>query len=256
MCTLIALHRCIDGVPLVIAANRDEFVDRAAEGPSLRDEAGVRIVAPRDVRAGGTWLGVNAHGVFAALTNRRSVEPDPARRSRGLLVLDALASESAAASADAAARLPADAYNPFNLLVADADSAHVVSYDGKPERIDLEPGAHVVGNVHPNDRSGKLARLRAEAERVAAAAPATLFAQLAAICRSHEGDAELDRACVHAGSYGTRSATLLSVGSASGDTLLYADGAPCKHGFRDFTPLLVELGRGREPGRTDVRNIR
>src|SRR5262249_10657645 len=89
-CTLIALHHCIDRAPLVIAANRDEFLDRPAEGPALREIAGGRIVAPRDVRAGGTWLGVNALGVFAALTNRRTSEPDPVRRSRGLLVLDAL----------------------------------------------------------------------------------------------------------------------------------------------------------------------
>jgi hypothetical protein len=256
MCTLIALHRCIDGVPLVIAANRDEFVDRAAEGPSLREEAGVWIVAPRDVRAGGTWLGVNAHGVFAAITNRRSAEPDPSRRSRGLLVLEALAAGSAAAAAEAAGRLPADAYNGFNLLIADAQSAHLVSYDGKPERIDLAPGVHVVGNVHPADRTGKLSRLRAAAERAAAPPPDSLFESLAGVCRSHEGDGELDRACVHAGAYATRSSTLLSVGNAEGDSLFFADGAPCERAYRDFTPLLVELDRSREPGRTDVRNIR
>jgi hypothetical protein len=199
---------------------------------------------------------VNAHGVFAAITNRRSAEPDPSRRSRGLLVLEALAAGSAAAAAEAAGRLPADAYNGFNLLIADAQSAHLVSYDGKPERIDLAPGVHVVGNVHPADRTGKLSRLRAAAERAAAPPPDSLFESLAGVCRSHEGDGELDRACVHAGAYATRSSTLLSVGNAEGDSLFFADGAPCERAYRDFTPLLVELDRSREPGRTDVRNIR
>ena len=80
MCTLIALFRCFDGAPLVVAANRDEFHDRPAEGPALRwTEAGA-IVAPHDVRAGGTWLGLNAAGVFAAVTNRPCEAPDPERR--------------------------------------------------------------------------------------------------------------------------------------------------------------------------------
>ena len=256
MCTLIALHRCIDGAPLVVAANRDEFFERPAEGPALRETAGGWIVAPRDLRAGGTWLGLNARGVFAALTNRRVAEPDPQRRSRGLLVLDALGAANAAQAADALEELPRDAYNAFNLLVADAHSAHVVSYDGEPERIDLAAGAHVIGNAHPGDRTGKLERLREDARRAGAAPAEAVLDRLAQVCRSHDGDGELDRACVHAGPYGTRSSTLLRVGSDAGDVLHYADGAPCERAYRDFTPLLVELDRGREHGRTDVRNIR
>ena len=47
MCTLIALHRCVPGAPLVIAANRDEYLDRPAEPPALRDDttSGCRVVA-------------------------------------------------------------------------------------------------------------------------------------------------------------------------------------------------------------------
>ena len=166
---------------------------------------------------------------------------------RGALVLDALAGRPRQPPPNPP-RASCGAYNAFNLFVADARSAHVVSYEGKPERIDLGAGAHVIGNVHPSDRTGKLARLRADAERAASAPAGSLFEALAAVCRSHEGDGELDRACVHAGSYATRSSTLLSVGKAGGDTLLYSDGAPCQSAYRDFTPLLVELDRGREPG--------
>ena len=102
MCTLIALHRCFADAPLVVAANRDEFLERPTEGPALRDvairssdTARTRVVAPRDLRAGGSWLGLNAAGVFAAVTNRRCDAPDPARRSRGWLVMKALAEPSA-----------------------------------------------------------------------------------------------------------------------------------------------------------------
>jgi uncharacterized protein with NRDE domain len=245
MCTLIALNHCIVGAPLVVAANRDEFFERPAEGPSLWETAEGRIVAPRDARAGGTWLGVSAHGVVAAVTNRRTASPDPARRSRGLLVLDALAQRSAAHAADALEDLPIDAYNPFNLLVADARSAHVVSYDGKPERIDLEPGVHVVGNLHPLERSQKLERMRARARRAAEASADAAFDALAQLCRDHEGDGALDAACVHAGEYGTRSSTLLRVGGPDAGALHFAAGAPCKSEYRDLSFLLGELDSGR-----------
>ena len=90
MCTLIALHRCVAGVPLVIAANRDEYLARPTEGFAIRETETGPVLAPRDGLAGGTWLGINRSGVFAAVTNRRTDTPDPTRRSRGLLVMDLL----------------------------------------------------------------------------------------------------------------------------------------------------------------------
>ena len=162
MCTLIVLHRCVEASPLLVVANRDEYFERPAEGPTLRDvptaSGTARLLAPRDVREGGTWLGLNEYGLFAALTNRRCASPDPDRRSRGLIVTDALTAARARDAAEMIESLDADAYNPFNLLVADRETAHVFSYEGKPERIDLEPGAHVIGNVHPHESTPKLER--------------------------------------------------------------------------------------------------
>ena len=55
---------------LVLAANRDEYLDRAAEKPTLRRSGNRTVLAPRDLQAGGTWLGLNDAKLFAALTNR------------------------------------------------------------------------------------------------------------------------------------------------------------------------------------------
>jgi uncharacterized protein with NRDE domain len=199
---------------------------------------------------------VNAHGVVAAVTNRRSAAPDPSRRSRGLLVLDALRSGCAAEAADALEDLPIDAYNPFNLLVADECSAHVLSYEGKAQRIDLEAGVHVIGNLHPLEpRSQKLERVREAAQRAGAASRAAILDELAEICRDHEGEGAVDAACVHAGPYGTRSSTLLRVGGSDAGELRFAAGAPCQHSYRDFTTLLGELDSGRA-GESLVRKIR
>lgn len=78
-------------VPLLLVHNRDEFFDREALIPDLNNGAG--IVAPVDVRSGGTWFGVSrATGLTVALTNasRRWPTP-PGYRSRGSLVADVLA---------------------------------------------------------------------------------------------------------------------------------------------------------------------
>ena len=258
MCTLIALHRCVPGAPLVVAANRDEYADRPSRGPALRQLGRGVVVAPLDAQAGGTWLGVNPAGVFAAVTNRRAERPDPARRSRGLLVLDALGAANAADAASAALDLPPRAYNPFNLFVADAQRAYAITYGDAPKCIELAPGPHVIGNADLDAAPPpKVARIAREAAQVASAPDDALLERLAALCRSHAGDGTpTDSICVHAGSYGTRSSTLLRLAeAASASALLYADGEPCRTAYRDFTPLLHQLASEAGPGEgaTSVR---
>lgn len=252
MCTLIVLHRCVEASPLLVAANRDEYFERPAEGPALRDVPNAigtgsgsertKVLAPRDAREGGTWLGLSEHGLFAALTNRRCASPDPNRRSRGLIVTDVLTAARASDAAEMIESLDADAYNPFNLLVADRETAHVFSYVGAPERIDLEPGAHVIGNVHPlDDTSPKVARLRDEVASIVERSPEEVPARLQDVCRSHAGASAFEQTCVHAGEYGTRSSIWLRLGERDAE-FHYADGAPCDRAYEDCTPLLGELG--------------
>src|SRR5262245_53382617 len=130
MCTLILLDRVVPGVPIVVAANRDEFFARPAAPPALfrSDEAGrASFVAPQDLEAGGTWMGVNEQGLFAGLTNRRNANPQLERRSRGLLVRDALGRADTADALAAAGPDPAGTYNPFHLLIADGASTALAS---------------------------------------------------------------------------------------------------------------------------------
>ena len=250
MCTLIALHRVRPGAALVVAANRDEFFERPAEGPALR---GGRVVAPRDVRAGGTWLGINATGVFAAVTNVSCNEPEPERRSRGLLVRDALAAPSAKQAAEVLEGLPVRAYNPFNFFVADARDAFAFTYEDEIRAVGSDDGAWVIGNA-PLDAPSppKLARLRDRLDDLSAS-DANLLADLAGVCRDHEPGPRgpLDAVCVHSGSYGTRSSCLLQLADAgledSRSVLHWSEGAPCRNDYQDISPLLRDLGRGR-PG--------
>jgi uncharacterized protein with NRDE domain len=246
MCTLIVLHRCFPEAPLLIAANRDEYLDRPAAPPQLFRAGDRSVLAPRDLRAGGTWLGVNDAGLFAALTNRPTRRPDPARRSRGLIVTDALGAPDAREAAEAMERLPAGAYNPFNLFVGDGREAFAVVYQDQAKVEELGPGAHVVGNADPNSRRvPKVARLMEQAEDIASGRLEDAMDALAEACRAHDaGDAPLDDTCIHAGGYGTRSSALLRLGGRrETQTLRFADGPPCKTVYRDMTPLLGELDR-------------
>jgi uncharacterized protein with NRDE domain len=69
MCTLAVGWRIERRWPIVVAANRDERLGRAAEPWALGDGGGgIRLDSPRDAVAGGTWIGLYACGVFAGLT--------------------------------------------------------------------------------------------------------------------------------------------------------------------------------------------
>ena len=102
MCTVILAHRLLDDAPLLLGANRDEQLARPSEPPRLRDDTPISPVSPRELKAGGTWLGVNEEGVISAITNRFGKLAEGSRRSRGELVDLALEHKSAAAASSAA----------------------------------------------------------------------------------------------------------------------------------------------------------
>lgn len=120
MCTIVVLRRPGHPWPVLIAANRDELIDRPWQPPGRHwpDRAG--IVAGRDELGNGSWLGINDHGVVAAVLNRLgTLGPAPGLKSRGRLPLAALAHASAREAADALADLDPRAFRPFNLVIID-----------------------------------------------------------------------------------------------------------------------------------------
>ena len=124
MCTVILLRRPDARWPLLLAANRDERFERAWDAPARHWQDRPEVIAGRDREAGGTWLGVNDHGVVAAILNRSgSLGPAADKRTRGELVLDALDFASARDAAEALAELDAGAYKSFNLVIADHTDA-------------------------------------------------------------------------------------------------------------------------------------
>jgi uncharacterized protein with NRDE domain len=246
MCTLILLDRVVPGVPVVVAANRDEFLARPAAPPALfrTHEAGrASFVAPQDLEAGGTWMGVNERGLFAGLTNRRNPDPRPDRRSRGLLVRDALGCRDTGEVLAGLAPDDARRHNPFHLLVADGQRTALIS--GGTEglcRRDLDPGIHVVGNGDPEESvPRKLGRVRAAASAIdPAAAWDRILGQLVAVLSDHGDPDPFENACVHSPDYGTRSSAVIALGTARRGYWV-TDGPPCRAKFTNWSRLLDDL---------------
>src|SRR5207248_10588383 len=115
-----------------------------------------RAVAGLDPVAGGTWLGVNEHGVLIAVTNRPRSQTPPRPRSRGLLARDLLGCPSAAAAVDLATReLGGDRYAGCNVVCADAERAVVLQAAEWLRVRPLPPGVHVLTNHDVNDESDR-----------------------------------------------------------------------------------------------------
>src|SRR5690348_1953878 len=135
MCTLVILRRPEHDWPVVIGANRDEMIARRALPPGRHWPDRAEVVGGLDLEAGGSWLGVNDWGVAAAILNRHgSLGPAAGLRSRGELVLEALAHGDAVAAAAALSHLDPAAYRTFNLIIADNRDAFWLRHDGASSR--------------------------------------------------------------------------------------------------------------------------
>ena len=244
MCTLLLAHHPTPGTLLAVSGNRNEFLARPAEAISAwpNKRGGPRVVAPRDGKAGGTWQGVNQHGLFVCLTNRRHATIAADRRSRGLLVAEALTKTSARAVHEWLGTLPGAAYNGFHLVAADLDEAWLAIGDGTSiQRDELSPGVHLI--TERSFGAGEGFR-----EREARAAYAAIFSErdptveeLRRPMQAHaEKESPLESACVHAElfGYGTRSSFQLVVPIGGPVTALWSEGKTCTSPAADVSALV------------------
>ena len=257
MCTLVLAWRCFDQTPVAVGANRDEQLGRASEPPGTYATDPL-VIAPRDAEAGGTWIGMNEHGVVAGLTNRWTDTDLAGERSRGTLVTRALEHTSARSAAAAIEETTATVeYDGFSLVVADPTDAIYLSWEGHLERTALEPGVHVVVNVGydktfdiPSSRRNAGLEQARNARRVRerlAVAPADVDGTRAGASadRPPLGDGDVTQwvktvkkvlgdheygVCIHGDGFGTRSSSLLTVGTET--NYRFADGPPCRHAYQ------------------------
>jgi uncharacterized protein with NRDE domain len=230
MCLLVVAWLSHPRYRLVLAGNRDEFHDRPTAPLDWWNDQ-PDILAGRDLRAGGTWLGVARSGRIGFLTNVRDAESATTggAPSRGALVTDYLRSD--APPAGHLQRLHADTrhYAGFNLLLGDRGGLHYYCNAGTEVPRALPPGLYGVSNHRLDEPSPKLVRTRerlAEAlvqeEPAAEALLAALLEALADDAPDPQGaqadsglPADLERALtapfVRHPRYGTRSSTVVLV---------------------------------------------
>jgi hypothetical protein len=156
MCSVIFLRRPDHAWPLILGANRDEMLSRPWKPPERHWPDRPEIVAGLDELAGGSWLGLNDHGVVAGALNREnSLGPAPGLRSRGELVLEALDHADAADAAVALGDLDGRAYRPFNLFVADNRDAFWLRNEGKSGRVEVLPIPEGISMLTARDLSDR-----------------------------------------------------------------------------------------------------
>ncbi len=154
MCLLIFAHKIYPGYPLVLAANRDEFHGRETASCGFWQEH-PQVLAGRDLKAGGTWMGMTRGGRFAAITNYRDPSASvDAPRSRGELPLDFLIDDCGPQAYLKAVGARAQEYAGFNLLLGDANNLWYYSNRpyaagaAPPPALKLQPGIYGLSNAN------------------------------------------------------------------------------------------------------------
>lgn len=121
MCIVFLVHHTVPSLPLVVAANRDEYFNRPTQ-PLHYWEDHPSLLAGRDLVAGGTWLGITRTGRLAMVTNYRDAQvPMPNAPSRGALLTDFLLQQ--APLEDFCQQLNSEGlhYNGFNIIFGDVN---------------------------------------------------------------------------------------------------------------------------------------
>jgi uncharacterized protein with NRDE domain len=144
MCLILFAYRQHVDYPFIVIANRDEYYARPARDAHWWDDAD--IFAGRDLEAGGTWLGINQHGHFAAVTNVR--EPggmSPGKVSRGELTRNYLSANQPAEEYLQQLSAHDQDYAGFNLVLADRQGMWF--YSNRDHGIhQIEPGIYGISN--------------------------------------------------------------------------------------------------------------
>jgi uncharacterized protein with NRDE domain len=242
MC-LIAFHWRPEGpVPLLVAANRDEFYERPT-APLAWWEGG-RILAGQDLWSGGTWMGVSRDGRFAALTNFREAQrSNQDRPSRGFIPMRFLDVGGGVSDFLTWVRKEAPRYAPFNILVY--DGVDLLGYESRHGReLRFLPGIHGFSNGDFDEPWPKVEAIKAglaagsddDEVLLALLGDPQPFAEdrLPHTGVSLEWERALSPAFVHTPTYGTRASTILRLGRERVTMLEQQFCARGRAGLREF----------------------
>jgi uncharacterized protein with NRDE domain len=225
MCLIVFAWKLLPECPLIAASNRDEFFARPTEPAGWWIDH-PHVYAGRDLQGGGTWLGVNKQGRFAALTNIRNGEPKrPDAPTRGALVADYLSTDISTTDYLQHLAASANRYQGYNLLLGDAENLYWFSNEGATDPRNgqpLSPGIYGLSNGLLDASWPKTVSAKAQfASLLCQTAPDDAYFDMlsdttrASDCRlpktgvSLEWERLLSPICIESADYGTRASTLV-----------------------------------------------
>ena len=236
MCLIVFAWQVVPGMPLIAAANRDEFDARPA-APAQWWEDFPQVYAGRDLQGGGTWMGITAQGRFAALTNIRA--PGERRgdvRSRGVVVADYLTGSMSPEAYLLQLQAQSVDFNGFNLLFGDREQLRWFSNRAADDIRNGQPiraGIYGLSNAGFDSPWPKVVRTKAEfASLLCQCASEEAFFEMltdtrqATDCRLPKTGMpiELERAlsavCIDTPGYGTRVSTIVKLDATNQAVLL------------------------------------
>jgi hypothetical protein len=257
MCLLAIQYQLVPEAPILVAANREEFYERPSQPPSIQSGK-PRVLCGVDGQAGGTWLGVNQHGLLVAASNRRRMRPTYPTRSRGVLCRELLKSESAIQARDTAMEeISSGKYDGVNYVCLDAETGWVVHGGDELEAVELQEGLNILANGDANDSRDErvelahrlltLQTLDSPVKFLAVASKA--FARVPAV----EGRPSM---ILRGKDRGTVSSTLIALGKKPRDAIYqYAAGPPDRVKYEDYSPFLRDiLSRGLRESKAKARS--
>ncbi len=236
MCTVVLRIAPGEDFPVLLAANRDERVDRAWDPPGAWWPDQPDVIGGRDRTAGGTWMAINGSGVAACVLNRPgSLGPAAGKKSRGCLPLVALGAADAKGAAALVAGLDASLFRSFNLILADRSGAIFLRSegDGPVETAALQPGVHMVTARDPDDpESPRIMRYLRRFREAAVPRPGSgEWAAWIAILADRSGPPGSEINVPERAGFGTVSSSLAAIKRAGKPTWLFAAGPPDRAPF-------------------------
>lgn len=257
MCLLAIQYQLVPEAPVLIAANREEYYDRNSQAPTIQSGK-PRVLGGVDLVAGGTWLGVNQHGMLIACCNRKKSFPPLAPLSRGVLCRELLKAGSAFEAAEMAMDQLADGqYDGVNYVCVDAASGHVVHGGDNLEMVELPEGLSIIANQNVNDSRDDRVQLAHRLLTLQQLDSPVKFLAVASRVFSRGPSPEGRPSIILRGrEKGTVSSSLISLGAKPRDAIYqYAPGAPDQYKYEDYSPLLRDiLSRGLREARQKAKS--
>ncbi len=213
MCIVLIAKNTTKDFPLIILANRDEYFERETKSLNLwgKDK---KILAGKDLSAGGTWLGITSSGRVAALTNLATIEDLPKnKKSRGLLIKNFLTTNISPLDYVKSLKKTTNQFLGFNLVIGEKNS--LIHYSNATcENSILNDGIHIMTNTSFNDNWPKGNILKEKVKNILIERPINLIESFFSILGpssiiQQSNNSYKDSIFVAGKLYGTRSSSVL-----------------------------------------------